>query len=91
MAQCPSGATLAPDDPLRAGLEALGFDTSGRMMLAPLSVHDQPFGMFVASRLRTGVTMDATLVAELIRRLSLRLQALHLMEMVAAPLGDATR
>ncbi len=90
LSQGPSGTTLSTSDPLRAGLEGLGVDCAGRVMVAPLFVHDQPFGLFVVSRLRTGVTVDVTLVSELIRRLSLRLQALHLMEMVAAPLGPAS-
>jgi len=91
-AQGPCGTQIPPDDALRVGLEReLGADCSGRVMLVPLVVHDQAFGIFVVSRMRTGVTLDVTLISELVRRLSFRLQALQLMEQVAAPLAGATR
>jgi hypothetical protein len=83
---------LAADDGLRLGLEQhLGMDCSGRVMLAPLVVHDQPFGMFAVGRLKAGVTLDPVLVSDLVKRLSFRLQALQLMELVAAPLAGTSR
>ena len=88
VAGTPAIMSLAAEDGMRQGLERdLRMEASGRVLLAPLHVHDQVFGMFVVSRLRSGVTMDSTLLAELVRRLSFRLQALQLREMVAAPLG----
>ena len=47
--------------------------------------------MFVVSRLRQGVTIDSVMLSELMKRLSFRLQALQLMELVAAPLAGAAR
>jgi hypothetical protein len=91
-AQGPCGTNIPADDGLRIGLEReIGADCSGRVMLVPLVVHDQAFGLFVVSRMRTGVTPDVTLISELVRRLSFRLQALQLMEQVAAPLAGVTR
>ena len=92
VSQGPLAVSLASDDGLRQGLEQhLGMDCSGRVMLAPLVVHDQPFGMFAIGRLKAGVTLDPVLVSDLVKRLSFRLQALQLMELVAAPLAGASR
>lgn len=92
VAQAPSVVALGAEDGLRNGLEQqLGMDCSGRAVLAPLVVHDQPFGLFVVSRLRNGVTLDPVLMTELVRRLSFRLQALQLMELVSAPLASPAR
>lgn len=90
--QEPMSTSLAVDDALRIGLETrLGMECGGRLVLAPLVVHDQPFGMFVLSRLRQGVTLDPVMLSELVRRLSFRLQALQLMELVSAPLAGSAR
>jgi hypothetical protein len=88
VAQGPTCVTLQDSDGLRLGLEMhLGMPCAGRVLLAPLVVHDQPFGMFAVTDLRAGVTVDPVLVSELVTRLSLRLQALQLMELVSAPLS----
>ena len=88
VSQGPMSMGLSAEDGLRQGLEQhLGMDCSGRVMLAPLVVHDQPFGMFAVGKLRPGVTLDHVLVADLVKRLSFRLQALQLMELVSAPLA----
>jgi hypothetical protein len=92
VASGPITVALDATDAMREGLETrLGMECSGRVVLAPLAVHDQPFGLFAITRLRNGVTLDLLLVSELVRRLSFRLQALQLMELVSAPLGNPSK
>jgi hypothetical protein len=79
-------ATL-DEAPLRALFAGrLRLDCTTPVMLAPLTVQDRAFGCYVLGSLGQDRTADPGLVGEVVRRVGWRLQALHLMECVAAPL-----
>jgi hypothetical protein len=82
-------ALASLDDPvLRPALHDLLFvDCDERLVVMPLVVADRPFGIFVLARLEPKRTPDPSLLAELMQRIAWRMQALHLMECVCAPLS----
>jgi hypothetical protein len=85
---CPAVLDGVQDAVLREALnERLFIDCDERVILLPLVVQDQPCGIFVIGRLEERRVADPTLLAELMARVSWRLQALHLMECVSAPLA----
>lgn len=66
----------------------LGLDPRGRLAILSLAVNDRAMGCFVLGRFRKDRSFDPALVSELVVRLSWRMQALHLMDCVLAPLGS---
>ena len=66
----------------------LGLEPKGRIALLMLSVDDRAMGCYALGRFREGRSFDPALVAELVVRLSWRMQALHLMDCVLAPIGS---
>lgn len=67
--------------------ERLFMECDERVVIVPLVVQDHVVGAFVIARLEPGRVADPTLLAELMTRVSLRLQAIDLMAAVAAPLA----
>ena len=73
---------------LRALIKAqLNVPRGAAMALMPLIVGDRTMGCYFATRFRADQRFDPALVAELVQRVAWRLQALHLMDCVNAPLS----
>ena len=67
--------------------ERLGLERTGRLALLTLGAGDRTMGCYVLGRFRSGQRFDPALVSELVVRVSWRLQAVHLMDCVLAPIG----
>jgi hypothetical protein len=65
----------------------LGLDAKGTLAILTLSVDDRTMGCFVLGCFRRDRNFDPALAAEVVVRLSWRMQALHLMDCVLSPLG----
>jgi hypothetical protein len=87
--QCESLGLGAVDPQLALLLEgALLLERKdGEALFLPLVVGDRPLGVFVLQGPRPGKTVDSALLAELVRRVGWRAQAIQLTQYVIAPLA----
>lgn len=86
--RAPAVENVRSDAVLEAVLQDhLFVDCDESVLLLPLVVADRVFGIFLIGRLHPGRSADPTLLAELMRRVGWRIQAIHLMESVTAPLA----
>lgn len=68
--------------------ERLGLDRRGRVAVLTLGAGDRAMGCYVLGSFRTDQHFDPALVAELVMRISWRVQAVHLMDCVLAPIAS---